>query len=106
MRGLAKVTYALLVAQLLFPYGAYAAWLLWHPALWAVPSSRCCLVSRGRAILRPSLRSWGSLPGHLLGTPPGTVPGPISSFLLWAVDTHVFTPSPAFSPELQIRTSR
>ena len=95
MRGLAKVTYALLVAQLFLTHGAYAAWLLWHPALRAMPSCRCCLVSRGRATLRPSLRSWGSLPGHLLGTPPGTVPGPISSFLLWAHWHPGFHPQPS-----------
>ena len=93
MRGLAKVTYALLVAQLLFPYGAYAAWLLWHPALWATPSCGCCLISWGSVALCPSLRSWGSLPGHPLGTPPGTIPGPGSSYLPWVVDSHIYTPA-------------
>ena len=93
MHGLVEVPSTLLVAELLLS-GAHVAWLLWHPALRAVPSCGCCLVSRGSVALCPSLRSWGSLPGHLLGTPPGAIPGPGSSYLLWAVDSHVFTPSP------------
>ena len=105
MRALVEVPSALLVAELLLS-GAHAACLLWRPALRAAPSCGCCLVSWGSVALHQSLGSWGSLPGHLLGTPPGTIPGLGSSYFPWAVDSHVFTPSLAFSLELQIRTTR